>query len=60
MSLVVNFSQMFHVHMGIALGSAYTDVAEQFLHYPDIAAGIHEVCGETVPQGMGMDVLSEA
>jgi hypothetical protein len=38
MSFIVNFSQAFHVNMGITLGSAYAGVTEKFLYDPDIAA----------------------
>jgi hypothetical protein len=34
----IYFFQAFHVHMGIALGSTYAGVAEQFLYYPYITA----------------------
>jgi len=59
MGFVINLSKSFYVNMRITLGGTYAGVAEKFLYYPDIAAGIYEVCGKAVPEGMGMYVLSQ-
>jgi hypothetical protein len=32
-------------------------MTQKLLHHPDIAPGINQVGSETMPQGMGMNVL---
>jgi hypothetical protein len=53
----VDFFQSFYAYMGISLCCRKARVPQQFLHYADIAAGIHKVRGETVAKAVGMNIF---
>ena len=45
-------------HVDVAGGGAETTMAEQDLDGPQVGAGLEQMGGETVAQGMGRDVLA--
>jgi hypothetical protein len=53
MGTIVDRHQVINVDLGIALGGAQTDVAEQFLDGAKISAFAEEVGGEAVAQSVG-------
>src|SRR5450432_3516247 len=57
---LVDRRQMLEVQVSIDLSGADIGVAEQFLHSPQVTAGLEQVSGEGVAEHMRMHVHSNA
>ena len=57
MGIAIYRQEMAGAHMGVLLRRRQTGMSEQFLDDPEICAGIEEMCGKGMPEGMGADPL---
>ena len=53
----INLFQAFPIDKSIDLRCSYLGMAEKFLHNSQIRPAAQQVCGETMPEGMGSDIL---
>ena len=53
MSLFVYIEQILRIHVGVALGSRQTRVAQQLLDRPKVSAALQQVSGKGVTESMG-------
>lgn len=60
MKLLMRFFQVFIRNMGVDLGGGDGRVSEHSLHASDIRTILEEVGGETVTQGMRVDIFHDS